>query len=101
MTAETLALISSFFVCSQAADRQLLSQAEIAVCNATFEEVKMSFVDGVIPADFADMTPAQRLEANTTGYNGYLSWREDNAALVARMEDEARRVLIGDDGDLL
>lgn len=35
MTAETLALIASYFLCSEAAETRLLDRAEVEACTST------------------------------------------------------------------
>ncbi|MFV1602330.1 MULTISPECIES: hypothetical protein [unclassified Phaeobacter] len=90
MTAETLALIAAYFLCSEAAELQVLPQAEAAACVDTYTDVKLSFVDGLDRDDYDALSAAERAVVNQEGYAAYLAWRDDNPALVDRLEHEAQ-----------
>ena len=93
MTAETLALIASYFLCGEAAETRLLDRAEIETCTSTYTAVKLSFLPDVDPADYAAMTAAERAEVNQRGYAAYVAWRAANPTLVSEMEADARHQL--------
>ena len=93
MTAETLALISSYFLCSEAAETRLLDRAEVEACTSTYTAVKLSFLSDVDPTDYAAMTAVERAEVNQRGYAAYVSWRAANPTLVSEMEADARHQL--------
>lgn len=90
MTAETLALIAAYFLCSEAAEVTVLPPAEAAACVDTYTEVKLSFVDGVDRDDYDALSASERAEVNRMGYAGYVAWRDQNATLVDQLERDAQ-----------
>ncbi|WP_299164859.1 hypothetical protein [uncultured Tateyamaria sp.] len=90
MTAETLALIAAYFLCSEAAEVRVLPPAEAAACVDIYTDVKLSFVDGVDRNGYHDLSTTERADVNRTGYAGYLAWRTQNPNLVDQMERDAR-----------
>ena len=98
MGPEALALIASYFLCSEAAKVQLLEPHEIDACTITYTEVKLSFVEGSDYSAFQRMDAEDRALVNQRGYLGYVDWREANPELVEEMEAEARRKLEIDQG---
>lgn len=90
MGSEFLALVASYFLCSEAAKVQMLEQNEIAECSAIYTEVKLSFVPDVDLALYLQMDVDARVAINGQGYGGYVDWRKENPELVADMEADAR-----------
>jgi len=90
MTAETLALIAAYFLCSEAAEIRVLPHAEAAACVETYTDVKLSFVDGVDRDDYNALSASERAEVNRMGYAGYVAWRGENPALVEQLERDAQ-----------
>ena len=90
MTAETLALIAAYFLCSEAAEVRVLPPAEAAACVDIYTDVKLSFVDGVDGDGYEGLSTTERAEVSRIGYAGYVAWRVQNPALVAQMERDAR-----------
>lgn len=93
MTPETLALIASYFLCSEAAEVRVLDRSEVAACVETYNEVKLSFVPNIDTAQFLAMGASQRAEVNLQGYLAFVEWRTENADLVGEMKAEARNEL--------
>ena len=89
MTPETLALIASYFLCSEAAEVRVLSHAEVETCTATYRQVKLSFVE-LRTEEFEAMSATERAEVNRQGYAAYVDWRATHPELVAQMEAEAK-----------
>jgi len=90
LTAEALALIVSYFLCSEAAEVRVLDRAEIETCTNIYTEVKLGFLPDIDMAAYQSMTAVERAAANRRGYAAYVAWRADNADLVAEMEADAR-----------
>lgn len=93
MTAEALALIASYFLCSEAAELRVLDRAKVEACTAIYIEVKLGFLADVDLVAYQSMEATQRADANQRGYLAYIAWRAENADLVGEMEAEARRQL--------
>lgn len=96
MTAETLALIAAYFLCSEAAEVTVLPPAEAAACVETYTDVKLSFVDGMDRDDYDALSASERAEVNRMGYAGYVAWRAENPALLDQMERDAREQIAAD-----
>ncbi len=97
MTAEALALIASYFLCSEAAEVQVLSRSEVETCASIYTEVKLGFLPNVDLAAYQSMSAVERAEVNQLGYAAYIDWRAENPDLVAEMEASARDQLSGTD----
>ena len=97
MTAEALALIASYFLCSEAAEVRVLSRSEVDACSSIYTEVKLGFLPDVDLAAYQSMSAAERADVNRRGYAAYVVWRTENADLVAEMENDARDQLSGAD----
>lgn len=93
MTAETLALIASYFLCSVAAEERLLTGSEVEICMARYMEVKLNFVDDVDEAEYYSLSATERAAVNMKGYDGYVNWRTENPALVEQMMGDAKQQL--------
>lgn len=93
MTAEALAIIASYFLCSVAAEDRVLDGLEIDTCTARYIEVKLNFVDGVTGTDYYSLTAKERAVANMAGYEGYVEWQAEHPDLVGQMMNEARQLL--------
>lgn len=89
MTAETLALIAAYFLCSEAAEIRVLPPTEAAACVDTYTDVKLSFVDGLDRDDYHALSASERAELNRMGYAAYRAWRAENPALVEQLERDA------------
>ncbi len=97
MTAEALALIASYFLCSEAAEVRVLSRAEVDTCTSIYTEVKLGFLPDVDLAVYQSMSATERAAVNRRGYAAFVAWRAENADLVAEMEANAREQLSGTD----
>lgn len=97
MTAEALALIASYLLCSEAAEVRVLSHAEVETCTSIYTEVKLGFLTEVDMAAYQSMSAAERAEVNQRGYAAYVAWRAENVDLVAEMEANARDQLSSTD----
>ena len=93
MSAEILALISSYFLCSGAAEQRLLDRSEVEACTGIYIQVKLSFLPDIDLTDYQEMTVKERADTNRAGYAAYLAWRAANADLVQSMENDVRRQL--------
>jgi hypothetical protein len=93
MTNEVLALIASYFLCSEAAEVRVLSSSEIDTCTQIYTEVKLTFVEGMDLGSFSKLPVRERALINNQGYAGYVAWRVQNPELVAQMEETARNQL--------
>ena len=97
MTAEALALIASYFLCSEAAEVRVLSRAEVDTCTSIYTEVKLGFLPDIDLAEYQSMSATARAEVNQRGYAAYVEWRAENVDLVSEMEANAREQLSGTD----
>lgn len=95
MTTETLALIATYLMCSEAAEIRVLNASEIEGCTSVYMQVKLSFVPNIQIDDYQRATSTQRASLNQQGYAGYLAWRVSNPDLVQDMEANARMFAIG------
>ncbi len=93
MTAEALALIASYFLCSEAAEVRVLDRSEVEACTTIYTEVKLGFLPDVNMAAYQSMNAVERAEVNQRGYAAYVLWRAENPDLVAEMEARAREQL--------
>lgn len=90
MTAEALALIAAYFLCSEAAEVRVLPADEAAECVQIYTDVKLSFVEDVDRDDYDALSASERVEVNRKGYAGYVAWRAENPALVDQLEQDAQ-----------
>ena len=95
MTTETLALITTYLMCSEAAEVRVLNASEIESCTSIYTQVKLSFVPDIQVYDYQRATVAERATLNQQGYAGYLAWRASNPDLVQDMESNARMFVTG------
>ncbi|MYM55331.1 hypothetical protein [Thalassovita mangrovi] len=89
MTTDILALVASYFLCSAAAERQMLSEDQSAQCSAILSELKQSFAE--LQQDGADRQNHAMIVGQ--GDDGYHSWLAENPQLAARLRAEARTQL--------
>ena len=82
-------LLSLYYVCDQAAALRAMTPSEVAQCMATYDRIKMTFVEGP-PA--APGSP-ERVAQNRTGYRSFKAWERDNPDTVARLRRAARASL--------
>ena len=97
MTAEALALIASYFLCSEAAEVRVLSPSEVEACTSIYTEVKLGFLPDVDLAAYQSMSAVERAEVNRRGYAAYVTWQAENADLVAELEASAKDQLSSTD----
>lgn len=90
MTSQILTLVASYFLCSAAAEDQVLPKHKIDECNAIYTQLKLSFTDIGSVDEFMALMKEDRARINQQGYSGYLTWLEENPELVASLRDEAR-----------
>lgn len=88
MTPETLALIASYFLCSEAAEVRVLERIETEACISKYQNVKLSFLKIGID-EFELMSATERAVVNQQGYAAYVAWRPANQDLVNQMEADA------------
>lgn len=63
--------------CSDAALERHLAKDEVLLCTAIYLELKLSFVDGVSLADYAQLDTVSRAEVNKQGYRAYRAWVDE------------------------
>jgi len=90
LTAESLALIAAYFLCSETAEIRVLNQAEAVACVDTYTDVKLLFVDGVNRDDYDALPTREQVEVNQAGYLAYVAWKEANPGLVDKLERDAQ-----------
>ena len=90
MTSQLLALAAGYFLCSAAAEEQVLPKAKIDECNAIYTQLKLSFTDVDSLDQFLALVEDDRAAVNRQGYAGYVNWLEENPELVASLRSEAR-----------
>lgn len=90
MTAEALALIAAYFLCSETAEVRVLNQAEAVACVDTYTNVKLLFVDGVTRDEYDALTTHEQFEVNQAGYLAYVAWKEANPDLIEKLERDAQ-----------
>lgn len=66
--------------CNAAALVQVASFAEVQRCSRIYSALKLSFLQGVTPERYAQMTPKTRAIANRKGYAALLAWRRGQHA---------------------
>ena len=93
MSPDILALIASYFLCSEAAEVRVLDRSETATCTALYMDMKLAFVPEVDLVEFNNLSVQDRARVNRQAYAGYLDWRSENPTLVQQMETEARSLL--------
>ncbi|MEO1140273.1 MAG: hypothetical protein AAFW87_12540 [Pseudomonadota bacterium] len=94
MTHETLALIATYLMCSEAAEVRMLDRSEIQRCTSIYMQVKLSFVPEFHIEDYHSATATERATLNQHGYAGFLAWRASNPGLVQEMEADAKMFAI-------
>ncbi|WP_299893227.1 hypothetical protein [uncultured Ruegeria sp.] len=97
MTPETLALIATYLMCSEAAEIRVLDRSEVKNCTSIYMQVKLSFVPDFHIEDYRRATATERAALNQQGYASFLAWRVSNPDLVKEMEADARISAIGQD----
>ena len=97
MTAEALAVIATYLLCSEAAEVRVLDRAEVEACTTIYTEVKLGFLHDVDLAAYESMSAAERAGVNQRGYAAYVAWRTKNPDLVAQLESSARDLLSNTD----
>lgn len=90
--------LTFYLACSEIATRRPLSFDEAAVCGQVFQRIKLSFVPGVRPADFEQLSPADRAAVNLDGYRRFLDWSAQHAGEIDALRDNvgAASVLAAD-----
>ena len=90
MTTELLALIAAYFACSDLAEERHLTRDEVDTCNAVYQNVKLSFVPGVEPHDYVQLSARERHAVNQAGFRAFRAWQADNPDTVQHLERVAR-----------
>ncbi|MFY0681496.1 MAG: hypothetical protein JXR13_13060 [Thalassovita sp.] len=90
MTAEALALIAAYFLCSETAEIRVPTQAEAVACVDTYTDVKLLFIDGVTRDDYDALSTREQVEVNQTAYLAYVAWKDANTDLVKKLERDAQ-----------
>ena len=79
---ELLSLLAVYYHCSEEAAHWRLTQLERFLCNQTYQQAKLLFLDEDARAPGAQITPEQNVEA----YLRFKAWEQENADLVADMK---------------
>ena len=95
MTTETLALIATYLMCSEAAEVRVLNASEIESCTSIYMQVKLSFIPDIEVNDYQRATATERAALNQQGYAAFLAWRASNPDLVYEIEAHARKFATG------
>ena len=90
LTADIVALITAYFLCSETAAVRRMETSEVDICAAMYQSLKLSFLPGVGDADFNGLSASERSAVNRQAYAAYVAWRAANPRLVAEMEEDAR-----------
>lgn len=80
------ALLALYYLCDQAAAVQPLPRQQVAECMATYEQVKLSFVDH----PHAPPGSPGRIVQNRSGYAAFKAWEQANPDHVARLKSQAQ-----------
>lgn len=80
--------LEHFYRCSIYAEANSLTATQAETCLAHFLVVKLSFVQGMNSSAFAELSSAERAEANRISYTKFKQWE-------AESQLSARRVLEG------
>ena len=70
-----LSILAAYYMCDAAATAGTLRDLDVRQCTAFYEEVK---------------SRAPGPQGSRSGYVRFKAWEAENAALVARMKDDAR-----------
>ena len=68
------ALFRNLRACSTAAAQSFLAPGEAAFCSNIYLKLKLSFLNGVTVARYAQMSEKTRAVANEKGYAAYRAW---------------------------
>ena len=84
-----MALAASYFLCNAIAEERRLTDTEVQECTMLYIELKLSFTDVPSLPDFISLSESERARVNTSGYHGYLSWKQNNPHLVQALRAQA------------
>ena len=90
MTNELLALIATYFTCSEVAAERHLTASEVQQCATVYQEVKFAFLPGVGIDDYVQLSASEKSTANRAGFLAFHHWRQTNPELVMRLQRAAR-----------
>jgi len=90
MTNELLALIATYFACSEVAAERHLTSSEVQQCATIYQEVKFSFLPGVDIEDYVQLSAPEKNTTNRAGFLAFHQWRQTNPDLVMRLQRAAR-----------
>ncbi len=90
MKTELLILIVTHFACSDIADERTMTPPEMAYCSAIYQEMKLGFVPGVSPSNYAGLSPKEKAAVNQAGFLAYRAWIDENPLMVGHLERVAR-----------
>ena len=83
-----------YFTCSEVATQRPLNFDEAVICTEAFQRIKLSFLPGVLPADYEALGPAERAAVNRVGYERYREWSLEHAREVEALRHDARSALV-------
>lgn len=84
-----IALVSLYYMCDQAAAQRVMTAFEVSRCMATYEQIKLEFIDET-PAALGSV---ERAAQSRLGYRGFKAWEAAHPDLVRRLRSEARVAL--------
>ena len=83
---ELLKLLSIYYLCDEVATQRQLTATEVSHCMATYEAVKLTFIE----APLATQGTPERAAQNRVGYIGFKAWEVENATTVRDLRQTAR-----------
>ena len=91
MTTDLLALIASFFLCTEAVEKQMLTRDQVTQCSALSDQLERRFTElGDIESFHALVELGN---ASTTEKQDHRGWLAENPQLAAQLRSDAQTQL--------
>lgn len=90
MSSELLILIVLHFACADLTETQRPTLSEVEHCQAIYDDIKLAFVPGVSPDNYAGLSAEEKAAVNSAGFHAFSEWRERNADTVSHLRRVAR-----------
>lgn len=74
-------MLTEYLVCSSEAKVRILGRAEASACTEAYMAVKLSFIAGVDPETYRQMSTEEQIEVNNRSYQAFSNWRDENSSL--------------------
>jgi len=74
-------MLTEYLACSSEAAVRILSLAKALACTEALMVVKLSFIAGVDPETYRQMSTEEQIEINNRAYQAFSKWRDENPGL--------------------